>query len=685
MSTGADPRDPWLHCAAHLNARLLAPLLKFYALRFGDDELEALVGRLGTSLEVLRDPDRWFSVELFLRAIDEMAASTGRPDIAYEAGRAMAEPGMMGPERMLVAGFATPDFAYRHLQRLSGRLSRITRWEIEPLSPGRLRATVHLSDPSLDHPAFCRNRIGVLEAIPTGMGLPAAHVDHPTCVHHGAAACVYEVRWIARPPLLPLGLVGAALLLALGLALGLAGSPGGLGLTAAAALVAMGTGGRALLRQRALRDEEGAQIRGEHANVEDLLDRNARRIAELEVLQKAMEAAVGARSEEALIDAVLARLCSDRGYDRALLLRVHQDGQRLGLARGHGFGARQDELAAVDLAMEAEGRDPRLFANLLRARQPALLQVDEGFLAALKPHNQAMLRRMGANRLVAAPVLAPQVEDRAEPLGLLLVDRVEPQQPLSLRERDMVASVARVLGTAMANLRHFARAEEELLVNQKFRQYLPSNAVEAIRADPAARLRLGGQERTLAILLTDIAGFTATSACLPAAGVVDGLNAWFRITDPIIAACGGIVDKRMGDGILVVFLPTTGQDAADHPVRRAALAATRMLAALEAARPELRAAAPAFGEMRVRHAIHHGPAIVGNMGSADRMEYTVIGDAVNVCARLEELTPAGEAWLTGEAVQAAPGGLPGATWVREVQLRGREARTQVYRLGPAPA
>ena len=218
------------------------------------------------------------------------------------------------------------------------------------------------------------------------------------------------------------------------------------------------------------------------------------------------------------------------------------------------------------------------------------------------------------------------------------------------------------------------------MINQKFGQYLPPQAVAEIRADPEARLRLGGKRRELAIMFTDIAAFTKTSAALDPEEVVRGLNAWFAITDPVIRQCKGIVDKRMGDGILVVFLPEEDQRVGRHPVERAAAAAVGMQNALEALRGVLEVDVPGFAQMRVRHAIHYGSAIVGNMGSQERMEYTVIGDAVNVCARLEEITPAGSIWVSGEAVEAIEGGLTGAVWEAAPTLRGKSEPTQIFSL-----
>jgi adenylate cyclase len=183
----------------------------------------------------------------------------------------------------------------------------------------------------------------------------------------------------------------------------------------------------------------------------------------------------------------------------------------------------------------------------------------------------------------------------------------------------------------------------------------------------------------LAVMLIDIAAFTSTSAALSPGEVVAGLNTWFAITDRFISQCNGIVDKRMGDGVLVVFLPEKTEREGRHPVERAAAAAVGIKGALDASRDLIGEAAPGFADMQVRYAIHYGTVTIGNFGSDHRMEYTVIGDAVNTCARLEEITPAGMIWLTGDAVKAPQDQpLVGALFEQSVTLRGYTKPTEIW-------
>lgn len=666
--------DPWTHSEQQLNSRLVRPLLRFYEQQFGGAALRQLLEGLGTTREVLEDPDRWVSAALMLRLNRAMVEATGDVLVIYQAGRALAKPGMLGPERVFMRNLGTPRFVYAQFTAITARYSRITRWEMTSLGPGLLRATFLRDASAEDDILFCGNRRGVLEAVPELFGLPPARVAHPECMHAGDQRCVYEVSWVEHLMWSRQILVAAA-----GLALAAVGawwfgaSAAAIGLSLAGAGLGMaGIAGDAL-RARRVSGDSAALTSLQTDELRDLLERNTRRVTELQALQRVVDATRTVLDEEELIGNVLEQLTSALEYDRALLLRVDAGRGTLGAGRSQGFGDQAALVEGLDLALDPAGTDDRLFGHIVAQGAPVLITDIEGYCRELLPKNRALLEALHTSAFVAAPI-----EGRGAPLGLLVVDRRRSAAggTLSLRDRDLLQAVAAAVGAALSNARLFRRVQDELLINLKFRQYLPAAAVEEVRRRPEAALSLGGHDEELAVMFCDVARFTAMSASCSPSEVVRGLNCWFGIADPIIHAAAGIVDKRIGDGILVVFRTEPGELPGRHPVERAVAAAVGMQRALEAERGRLREAAPAFAEIQIRHAIHFGWVVLGNIGTQERMEYTVIGDAVNTCARLEGETPAGEVWLTEEAVTAC--GLRGAVRVRDCVFRGHDAPTRLW-------
>ena len=152
----------------------------------------------------------------------------------------------------------------------------------------------------------------------------------------------------------------------------------------------------------------------------------------------------------------------------------------------------------------------------------------------------------------------------------------------------------------------------------------------------AGDMRLGGELRKAAVLFCDLRGFTAMAERMPPAEVVATLNEFFSTTTAWVRSCGGFVDKFIGDAMLVIFGllddDQNGDGKGAAAALRCALGMRECLAPLNATR-----AAAGQPPLVVSVGVHAGEVLAGRIGAADRHEYTVIGDTVNVAARLQQL------------------------------------------------
>jgi len=164
-------------------------------------------------------------------------------------------------------------------------------------------------------------------------------------------------------------------------------------------------------------------------------------------------------------------------------------------------------------------------------------------------------------------------------------------------------------------------------LRRSFSLYLPSAELDRLAAQQQAPT-LGGELRPVTILFSDIAGYSSLSEELAPADLVSDLNRYFSRMTEIVQQHGGFVDKFIGDGILAVF----GAPLAHTDHAASAVAAALQMVTLCQDDPALTIKGQRFG---IRVGVHSGDAIVGNIGSPNRFNYTVVGDSVNLASRLE--------------------------------------------------
>jgi adenylate cyclase len=212
----------------------------------------------------------------------------------------------------------------------------------------------------------------------------------------------------------------------------------------------------------------------------------------------------------------------------------------------------------------------------------------------------------------------------------------------ALFQKDMLLTVAPfhvALATAyLATLALRLTGEERQRAQLKsmFGQYVSDVVVDKIIAD-GHRPNLSGEKLEVTVLFSDIRNFTTISEKLDAEEVVEMLNAYFGLTCEPILEQGGMVNKFIGDAVMAVFGSPVHYD--DH-ARRALIAAQGMAREAEGFKTWMQQRFPDRGlpEFGIGIGVHTGPAVMGDIGSVKRREFTAIGDTVNAASRLEGVT-----------------------------------------------
>lgn len=237
------------------------------------------------------------------------------------------------------------------------------------------------------------------------------------------------------------------------------------------------------------------------------------------------------------------------------------------------------------------------------------------------------------------------------------------------------------VAAAQATLDYAQERKSRRQITRAFSQYLAPALVAQLAKDPS-KLKLGGEKRFLSILFCDVRGFTTISEQLKddPEQLTALINRLLTPLSQIVLSHGGTIDKYIGDCLMAFW--NAPLDDPDHAVH-AVSAALDMLASMQTLNDELQHEAEADGRrffpLRIGIGVNTGECVVGNMGSEQRFDYSALGDAVNLAARLESASKAyGVSLLIGEKAADEIGGIFGVFELDRIAVKGKQEETRVF-------
>ena len=244
---------------------------------------------------------------------------------------------------------------------------------------------------------------------------------------------------------------------------------------------------------------------------------------------------------------------------------------------------------------------------------------------------------------------------------------ISPAEPLTVAGEKLIGDLAAQTGLGL----RFQRMKERALFARALASFLPPEVAELVEASPSAlSLR---EELEATIVFSDIRGFSSLAERLPPREVAEVVGRHLSAMVEVVTSHGGVLDKFAGDAVMAVFgAPRPAPDHARRALECAAAMQRRQLALNDAAE---HAGLPAF---QIGIGINTGTVIAGTLGGPGRLDYTVLGDAVNIAQRLQSEAVGGE--ILAAAVTVRQAGTDRAEPVGRKQLKGRQELVEVYRI-----
>jgi len=271
---------------------------------------------------------------------------------------------------------------------------------------------------------------------------------------------------------------------------------------------------------------------------------------------------------------------------------------------------------------------------------------------------------------IRSVMCAPIMHD-GEMFGVVHMDSQQGQASFTRKDLQLFTGIVRYIAMAVANAQLLKKIETEARTKAQFERLLSPSVVEQVM-NGQIKLEKGGELREVTILFADIRDFTAMAHRSEATHVVAMLNRYFEMIVDIVFKYGGTVDKYIGDEVMVLFGAPVGMD---DPADKAVACALEMQSALAQ-----------FNIDRERHGddaiqigvgINSGEVVVGSIGSSQTMQYTCIGDAVNIASRLTDLAKANEV-VVSEHTLALLSGKSDCEELPPVKLKGISGEMKAY-------
>ncbi|MBN94098.1 MAG: adenylate cyclase [Deltaproteobacteria bacterium] len=325
------------------------------------------------------------------------------------------------------------------------------------------------------------------------------------------------------------------------------------------------------------------------------------------------------------------------------------------------------------IVMERGGGEPK---ETMRLSQTVLDEVIANRKAILCTDAISDGRFQSAASIVALSIRSamcvPLIHED-ELFGAMHVDSLHQVQAFSQKDLQIFTSVANQAGFALKNASLVQQIQKESETRARLGRLLSPNLVEDV-VNGKLDIAQGGEARDVAVMFTDIRGFTRMSESMAASDVTRMLNEYFEVMVEILFQWGGTLDKYIGDAMMALFGVPRADDGGTLRAVRCALAMQGGLRSLNRTR-EARGDEP----LGIGIGINFGEVIWGPMGSRQTTDYTVVGDVVNTASRLCSLSPAGDVIISERVLKLVEGSVK-VEELPPTKLKGKAAPIQVYRV-----
>ncbi len=608
------------------NSRIISIFVKYLEEHYPDVDINSILKYAQMTKYAVEDQGHWFSQRQVDRFHEILVAKTGNPNIAREAGRYVVSSEALGAAKQYTLGLMSLTSVYLLMERLYPIMSRGATVKVKKLGPSKVEIVSTPKPGVNEKPYQCDNRIGTFESLGKLFTKRFAEVKHPSCFHKGDDCCRYIITWEKTSSLIWKIIRNYSLLLSILASLALFFVLPIMTWVVLVLLCAFLTTIVSFYSEHLEKEELTKTIETQGDAAKDLLDEINIRYNNALLVKEIGQATSMLLDIQELLKSVTEAMEKRLDFDRGAIWLANREKTHLVYNTGYGYNPKIEELLRnADFHLDRP-RSRGVAVHAFKQQRPFLVNDIAKIEKDISERSLEFVKKTGAQSFICAPVVY-----EGESLGVLMVDNPKSKRPLSQSDMSILMGIAPQIAISIHNAMSYQKLEEgrerEENLRKLFEKYVPAPIIKQY-VDSGEVGLFRGEESSITAIFLDIRGFTSSSEDMKARDVVSFLNEYFDRCSLVISEEHGHINKYTGDGFLAIF--GSPEPLEDHTI----LAFNAACKILELSGEFILGDKP----MEIGIGLHTGRAIVGNIGSQTKIEYTAVGDTVNTAARLQEFT-----------------------------------------------
>ncbi len=607
------------------NSRIIKIFVDYISKYYPDLDIDSVLNHAWIASYEVDDQGHWFSQWQVDRFYEILSKKTKNPNMAREAGRYAVSSTALGAAKQYVLGLMSLVSVYLFMERLYPILSRGATVKAKKLESNKVEL-VSTPKPGISEKLYqCENRIGMFEALAKWFTRTFAKVEHPACFHRGDDCCRYIITWEKTPSFHWKRLRSYALLLCTGISIFFFFVLPLMNWLMLVSLCAFLTMLFSYYSEHLEKGELAETIKTQGNAAEDLLEEINIRYNDALLIKEVGQITSMFMDTDKLFQAVIEVMEKRLNFDRGGIWLANHERTQLIWKVGYGYDRKTKDLLRTTTFGLDNPRSRGVAIQAFKKQRPFLVNNITDIEDDLSARSIEFIRRIGTQSFICVPLVYER-----KSFGILFVDNLRSKKPLSQSDMSLLTGVSRQIAISIHNAISYQELKEskerEQNIRKLFERYVPPSVIRRYVSGDVDLF--SGEGASITSMFLDIRGFTSSTEKMNPGDVVSFLNDFFEKCSRIISDERGHINKYTGDGFLALF---GAPEPLENHITMCFNAACKILDL--SCRYVL-----GNNPMGLGIGIHTGRAILGNLGSMTKMEYTAIGDTVNTAARLQELT-----------------------------------------------